>query len=37
MRFFLTALQFLTVIPIPLKSRDEEIGMSGMFFPVVGA
>ena len=37
MRLFLTALQFITFIPIPIKSRDEEIGRSSIFFPAVGA
>ena len=36
MRLFLTSLQFLTILPIPIKTSEEELGKSMLFFPLVG-
>ncbi len=36
MRIFLASLQFLTILPIPIKPSKEELGRSMLFFPLVG-
>lgn len=36
MRLLLVSLQFLTILPLPFKFSEEELGSSMLFFPLVG-